>query len=82
MTFWGSSFRSRLFNDVRTKRGLAYSVGSRLNSGVCTIRSVWLMQPDEGAIDPKEVIALSRGMERMRIEVVTDGELAKPKRPM
>jgi predicted Zn-dependent peptidase len=29
----GSSFRSRLFNDVRTKRGLAYSVGSRLNAG-------------------------------------------------
>jgi predicted Zn-dependent peptidase len=30
----GSSFRSRLFNDVRTKRGLAYSVGSRLHTGM------------------------------------------------
>ena len=28
----GSSFRSRLFNDVRTKRGLAYSVFSGLSA--------------------------------------------------
>ncbi|MEK6572947.1 MAG: pitrilysin family protein, partial [Chloroflexota bacterium] len=41
----GSSFRSRLFNDVRTKRGLAYSVGSRLNTGVHD-QGVWLMRAE------------------------------------
>jgi predicted Zn-dependent peptidase len=41
----GSSFRSRLFNDVRTKRGLAYSVGSRLNAGVHD-QGVWLMRAE------------------------------------
>ncbi len=29
----GGAFKSRLFNEVRTERGLAYSVGSRLGAG-------------------------------------------------
>ena len=32
--FWASSFRSQFFNDVRTKRGLAYSVGNGLRASV------------------------------------------------
>ncbi|HEX9741335.1 MAG TPA: pitrilysin family protein, partial [Nitrospiraceae bacterium] len=39
----GSSFRSRLFNDVRTKRGLAYSVGSSFRAGVRE-QGVWAMR--------------------------------------
>ena len=75
----GSSFRSRLFNDVRTKRGLAYSVGSRLNSGVHD-QGVWLMRAETKLPSTQEVIArLVVNMERMRTELVTDSELAEAK---
>ena len=75
----GSSFRSRLFNDVRTKRGLAYSVGSRLNSGVHD-QGVWLMRAETKLLSTQEVIArFVANMERMRIELVTDSELAEAK---
>ncbi len=75
----GSSFRSRLFNDVRTKRGLAYSVGSRLNSGVHD-QGVWLMRAETKLPSTQEVIArFVANMERMRTELVTDNELAEAK---
>ena len=75
----GSSFRSRLFNDVRTKRGLAYSVGSRLNSGMHD-QGVWLMRAETKLLSTQEVITrFIANMERMRTELVTDGELAEAK---
>jgi zinc protease len=75
----GSSFRSRLFNDVRTKRGLAYSVGSRLNAGVHD-QGVWLMRAETKLPSTQEVIArFVSNMERMRAELVTDNELAEAK---
>jgi predicted Zn-dependent peptidase len=75
----GSSFRSRLFNDVRTKRGLAYSVGSRLNSGVHD-QGVWLMRAETKLSSTQEVITrFVANMERMRTELVTDGELKEAK---
>ena len=75
----GSSFRSRLFNDVRTKRGLAYSVGSRLNAGVHD-QGVWLMRAETKLPSTQEVIArFVANMERMRTELVTDNELAVAK---
>ena len=75
----GSSFRSRLFNDVRTKRGLAYSVGSRLNSGVHD-QGVWLMRAETKLPSTQEVITrFVSNMERMRTELVTDSELAEAK---
>ncbi|MDP1947740.1 MAG: pitrilysin family protein [Nitrospirota bacterium] len=75
----GSSFRSRLFNDVRTKRGLAYSVGSRLNTGVHD-QGVWLMRAETKLPSTQEVIArFVANMERMRTELVTDSELAEAK---
>jgi zinc protease len=75
----GSSFRSRLFNDVRTKRGLAYSVGSRLNSGVHD-QGVWLMRAETKLPSTEEVITrFVANMERMRTELVTDKELAEAK---
>ncbi len=75
----GSSFRSRLFNDVRTKRGLAYSVGSRLNSGVHD-QGVWLMRAETKLPSTQEVVArFIANMERMRTELVTDSELAEAK---
>ena len=75
----GSSFRSRLFNDVRTKRGLAYSVGSRLNTGVHD-QGVWLMRAETKLPSTQEVISrFVANMERMRNELVTDEELAEAK---
>lgn len=75
----GSSFRSRLFNDVRTKRGLAYSVGSRLNTGVHD-QGVWLMRAETKLASTQEVVSrFVANMERMRTELVTDEELAEAK---
>ena len=75
----GSSFRSRLFNDVRTKRGLAYSVGSRLNSGMHD-QGVWLMRAETKLPSTQEVITrFLANTERMRTELVTDTELAEAK---
>ena len=75
----GSSFRSRLFNDVRTKRGLAYSVGSRLNVGMHD-QGVWLMRAETKLPSTQEVITrFVANLERMRTELVTDQELAEAK---
>jgi zinc protease len=75
----GSSFRSRIFNDVRTKRGLAYSVGSRLNTGVHD-QGVWLIRAETKLPSTQEVIArFIANVERMRTESVTDTELAEAK---
>jgi len=75
----GSSFRSRLFNDVRTKRGLAYSVGSRVNTGMHD-QGVWLMRAETKLPSTQEVISrFVANIERMRTELVTDEELAEAK---
>jgi predicted Zn-dependent peptidase len=75
----GSSFRSRLFNDVRTKRGLAYSVGSRLNTGMHD-QGVWLMRAETKLTSTEEVIErFVANIERMRADQVTDAELAEAK---
>jgi len=75
----GSSFRSRLFNDVRTRQGLAYSVGSRLNSGMHD-QGVWLMRAETKLLSTQEVITrFIANIERMRTELVTNSELAEAK---
>lgn len=75
----GSSFRSRLFNDVRTKRGLAYSVGSRLMAGVHD-QGVWLTRAETKLVSTQEVVnRFVANIERMRTELVTDQELAEAK---
>ena len=75
----GSSFRSRLFNDVRTKRGLAYSVGSGLRASVYD-EGVWLMRAETKLSSTQEVVnRFVANMERMRNEPVTDAELEEAK---
>jgi len=75
----GSSFRSRIFNDVRTKRGLAYSVGSRLNVGVHD-QGIWLVRAETKLSSTQEVIGrFLANIERMRTELVGDAELAEAK---
>jgi predicted Zn-dependent peptidase len=73
----GSSFRSRIFNDVRTKRGLAYSVGSRLMAGAHD-QGVWLVRAETKSESTQEVIGrFLANIERMRSELVTDTELSE-----
>ena len=75
----GSSFRSRLFQDVRTKQGLAYSVGSSLRAGVRE-QGVWLMRAETKSESTHDVISrLVANMERLREQPVTDAELAEAK---
>jgi len=75
----GSSFRSRLFNDVRTKRGLAYSVGSRLTVGVHD-QGIWLMRAETKLPSTQEVITrFVANLERIRTDVVSEEELAEAK---
>jgi predicted Zn-dependent peptidase len=75
----GSSFRSRLFNDVRTKRGLAYSVGSSFRAGVRE-QGVWAMRAETKVESTQEAISrLTANMEQLRAQPVTDEELAEAK---
>ncbi len=75
----GSSFRSRLFQDVRTKQGLAYSVGSALRAGVRE-QGYWLMRAETKSDSTQDVISrLVTNMERLREQPVTDAELAEAK---
>ena len=75
----GSSFRSRLFNDVRTKRGLAYSVGSSFRAGVRE-QGVWAMRAETKVESTQEAISrLAANMEQLRAEPVSDEELAEAK---
>ncbi|MBM4133753.1 MAG: insulinase family protein [Nitrospira sp.] len=75
----GGGFRSRLFQDVRTKQGLAYSVGSSLRAGVRE-QGVWGMRAETKLASTQEVVSrLVANMERLQQEPVTDRELAEAK---
>jgi predicted Zn-dependent peptidase len=75
----GGLFRSRLFQDVRTKRGLAYSVGSGLRTGTHE-QGLWAMRAETKLASTQEVIdRFVANMERLRVEPVTDAELAEAK---
>lgn len=75
----GGSFRSRLFQDVRTRQGLAYSVGSGLQAGVWE-RGAWLMYAETKLDSTEQVIkSLIANMQRLREESVSDAELEEAK---
>lgn len=75
----GSGFRSRLFKDVRTNRGLAYSVGSRLQANVYE-QGLWYMRAETKLASAQEVIGrFVDHVERMRREPVTAEELEEAK---
>jgi predicted Zn-dependent peptidase len=72
----GDSYRGRLYNEVRTKRGLAYSVGSELNAGTRQ-QGVWLLWAETKLPSTTEVLGqFMANIERMRTELVSDAELA------
>ena len=75
----GGSFRSRLFNDVRTKRGLAYSVGSAFRAGSHG-QGVWYMRAETKLPSTQEVVSrFVANIERLRQEPVSDAELEEAK---
>lgn len=75
----GDSFRGRLFNEVRSKRGLAYSVGSELSTGTYN-EGMWFLWAETKLPTTKEVLGqLVANIERMRTELVSDAELAASK---
>ena len=75
----GGSFRSRLFQDVRTKQGLAYSISSVLRGGIYE-RGVWGMRTETKTASTQQVIAtLVKNIERVRDQPVTDIELEESK---
>ena len=75
----GNSLIGRLFNEVRTKRGLAYSVGSELSTGIYD-QGMWLVWAETKLPSTKEVLGqLVANIERMRTEPVSDAELTQAK---
>jgi predicted Zn-dependent peptidase len=75
----GSSFRSRLFNDVRSKRGLAYSVGSAFRAGSHD-QGIWYVRAETKLPSTQEVVnRFVANIERLRQEPVSDVELEEAK---
>jgi zinc protease len=75
----GDALIGRLFTEVRTKRGLAYSVGSELSTGMHN-QGMWLVWAETKLPSTKEVLGqLVANIERMRTEPVSDAELTQAK---
>ncbi|MDO8545910.1 MAG: insulinase family protein, partial [Nitrospirales bacterium] len=71
----GNSFTSRLFRDVRSRQGLAYSVGSRVAPGNAG-PGVFMMQAlTKGPSTYQALSSMLDHMERMRQEPVSPEEL-------
>lgn len=75
----GASFVGRLFNEVRTQRGLAYSVGSELSPGVYD-QGMWHVWAETKLPSTSDVLGqLVANIERIGVELVSDAELAEAK---
>jgi zinc protease len=75
----GGGFASRLFNEVRSRQGLAYSVGSMSGTGwrYPGIFAAFIMTKSESS--QKATTAILGEIQRMITEPVTDLELAQAK---
>jgi predicted Zn-dependent peptidase len=71
----GNSFTSRLFRDVRSRQGLAYSVGSRLFPGNLGPGVIMLQALTKAPTTHQTLSSMLDQMERLRKEPVTDEEL-------
>ena len=75
----GGSFRSRLFQDVRTRLGLAYSVGSTLRAGTRE-QGVWVVRAETKVASAQDVVArVVTNLEQITKQSVTDDELEEAK---
>lgn len=71
----GNSFTSRLFRDVRSRQGLAYSVGSRILPGNAGPGIFMLHALTKGPSTHQALSSMLDHMERLRQEPVSDEEL-------
>lgn len=75
----GNSFTSRLFRDVRSRQGLAYSVGSRLVAGHLSPGAFVMHALTKGTTTHQALETMLQQMERLRQEPVSDEELQQAK---
>ncbi len=75
----GNSFTSRLFRDVRSRQGLAYSVGSRLAAGNLGPGAFLLYALTKGSSTHQALASMLDHMEQLRQEPVLDDELQAAK---
>ncbi len=71
----GNSFTSRLFRDVRSRQGLAYSVGSRITPGNAGPGVFVLHAQTKGPSTYQALSSMLDHVERLRQEPVSDEEL-------
>ncbi|HET6178926.1 MAG TPA: pitrilysin family protein [Candidatus Sulfotelmatobacter sp.] len=76
---FGGGFSSRLFNDIRTKRGLAYSVGGGIgtNFGHPGIMQIAMGTKSESTIEA--IQAAGQDIENLAKEPITDDEIQHAK---
>ena len=75
----GTALIGRLFNEVRTKHGLAYSVGSELSPGMYN-QGMWQVWAETKLPSTNDVLGqLVANIERIGTELVSDTELAQAK---
>lgn len=74
-----NSFTNRLFRDVRSRQGLAYSVGSRLVAGHLGPGVFVLHALTKGTTTHQALTTMLQHMERLRQEPVSDEELQQAK---
>ncbi|WP_447978511.1 M16 family metallopeptidase [Candidatus Nitrospira bockiana] len=75
----GGSFRSRLFQDIRTRQGLAYSISSVLRGGIYA-DGVWGVRTETKSASTQQVVAtLVANLTRLHEQPVTEAELEEAK---
>jgi zinc protease len=76
---FGGGFSSRLFNDIRTKRGLAYGVGGGIgaNFGHPGVLQIALGTKSQSTIEA--IQAVNEDIEKLAKQPITDDEIQKAK---
>lgn len=72
-------FSSRLFQDVRTRQGIAYSVGSSLRAGKLDLGSILLYAQTKSETTHQAITSIIDHLKRMREAPVTPEELKRAK---
>lgn len=75
----GQAFTSRLFQEVRTKEGLAYSVGSALVPGRFDRGTIFLYAQTKAGSTTRAIASMREQVERLLASKVSDRELADAK---
>jgi predicted Zn-dependent peptidase len=75
----GKGFTSRLFQEIRTKRGLAYSVGTALNPGNFDLGVFFAYAQTKADSTHQTISTILEEMKRIQAEPVSDEELKQAK---